>query len=229
MGDMTQARDVATGEYYHVFNRGARKNNIFNDKSDWMRFLFLILYMQSPLTVTRGSRVIASASMEDGFDIPLETQEEILKKRFVELTAFCFMPNHFHLLIKETGEHGIPQYMQRVLTGYTMYFNAKHGTSGHLFQGRYKNVHVEDNEQLLYLSAYIHRNPRELKAWKDKEEQYPFSSLQDYVDKNRWGDLIKTDIVAGQFAGTPESNYRDFVRTSTAKELEEKIPTMWPE
>ena len=127
------------------------------------------------------------------------------------------MPNHFHLLLREKEEGGIGRYMQRVLVGYTKYFNAKYETAGHLFQGRYKAVLVKDDDQLMHLSAYIHRNPRELKAWKGKEERYPYSSLQDYVDKNRWGNLISPDIIAGRFANTPDSNYRDFVRSSPAK------------
>ncbi len=152
----------------------------------------------------------------------LELEEKILSERFVELTAFCLMPNHFHLLLHERQEGGISRYMQRVLVAYTKYFNTKYAASGHVFQGRYKTVHVEDNEQLLYLSAYIHRNPRELKAWKGKEEHYPYSSLQDYIDKNRWGGLLATDIITEQFETGPNSNYRDFVRTSTAKDFKEK-------
>jgi putative transposase len=220
---MSHVRTITTGEHYHVMNRGAYKSTIFREKRDYLHFLFLILYLQSPVIIQKMTRVTKTGSVSDGFNVSLEQQEEILAERFVELISFCLMPNHFHLLMRETQEKGISLYMQRVLTAYTKYFNTKYETPGHVFQGRYKHVHVEDNEQLLYLSTYIHRNPRELSAWKGKEEQYPFSSLQDYVDKNRWGDLIKTDIIAGQFEGTTKSNYRDFVRTSTAKELEEKL------
>jgi putative transposase len=220
---MTVGRTTAVGEYYHVFNRGAQKHSIFHEKEDWMRFLFLMLYAQSPLTMSNGGRIAKGGSTTYGFEVPFETQERIVTERFVELISFCLMPNHFHLIVHETKEGGIAAYMQRVLVGYTMYHNARYQASGHVFQGRYKTTHVEDNEQLLYLSSYIHRNPRELRAWKGKEEQYPYSSLQDYVDKNRWGDLLATDIIAAQFEGTPQSNYRDFVRTSGAKELEEAL------
>ncbi len=221
---MTVPRTNAPGEYYHVFNRGARKNPTFHEKSDWLRFLFLLLYMQSPLPVSNGNRIAKKGSVTEGFGVPFELQEDILQKRFVELTSFCLMPNHFHILLKEREKNGIARYMQRVLVGYTMYFNTKYEAAGHVFQGRYETVHVKDNEQLLYLSSYIHRNPRELPAWKgDKVEHYPYSSLQDYTDKNRWGGLLATDIIAEQFETTPQSNYRDFVRTSTAKIFEEEL------
>ncbi len=217
---MALARNLVVGEYYHVFNRGAHKQDIFHDSSDWMRLLFYILYMQSPVSLSNLLRFTRSGTTADGFPVPLEELEKIISTRFVELTAFSLMPNHFHLLLLERTEFGIARYMQKVLTAYTMYFNTKYGVSGHVFQGRYKTVHVKDDDQLMHLSAYIHRNPRELRKWRGKEEQYPFSSLQDYVDKNRWGNLISTDIIAGRFENTPKSNYRDFVRTSPAKAFE---------
>jgi putative transposase len=221
---MTIARDIAQGEYYHVFNRGANKNNLFREDKDWVRFLFLLLYCQSPVVVANTPRFIRMKALEDGFSVPEKNMGEILKTRFVELISFCVMPNHFHLLVREKEEGGIARYLQRVSTGYTMYFNTKYGTSGHLFQGRYKDVHVKDNDQLLYLSAYIHRNPRELSKWKGKEESYPYSSFQDLALKNRWGDLLSEDIITGQFDGTKQSNYLDFVNMSTAKLFEAEVP-----
>lgn len=220
---MTRVRAIAPNEYYHVFNRGAFRANTFREKDDWARFLFLILYSQSPITFPRISRVVRGADMTEGFPVDLEIQEKIQTERFIELVAFCVMPNHFHLLLRENEENGISRYMQRVQLAYTNYFNEKHATSGHVFEGRYKTVHVKDDEQLMHLSAYIHRNPRELRAWKGKEGQYPWSSLQDYTGANRWGGLLATDIIASRFAGTPDSNYADFVRTSPAKLLEEEF------
>jgi putative transposase len=220
---MSRARGLAPGEYYHVFNRGAHKAPLFRDRADWLRFLFLAMYSQSSLSFPQVGRLSGVGSAEDGFPVELALAEEIIKKRSVELTAFALMPNHFHLLLLEKEEGGIAHYMQRVQLGYTHYFNKKYGVSGHLFQGTYKAVHVKDDTQLMHLSAYIHRNPRELKEWKGKEESYPWSSLQDYVAGNRWGGLLATDIIASRFEGTPQSNYRDFVRTSSAKMLEEEF------
>lgn len=214
---MTLARGIAENEYYHVYNRGAQKLTIFKESSDWIRFIFLALYMQSPHQIPNALRYARKDSIGEGFPVPLKDLELILNTRMVELVGFCLMPNHFHLIVLEKDKDGIARYMQRVNTGYTMYFNKKYKTSGHVFQGRYQTVRVDSDEQLMHLSAYIHRNPRELKAWRGKEEQYPYSSLQDYIDKNRWGNLISTDIIAGRFENTPKSNYRDFVRTSPAK------------
>lgn len=216
---VTTLRVVASGEYYHLFNRGIQRGNIFRDKNDWLRFLFLVLYCQSPIAFSNVRRLMRPAALAEGFAVPLDQQSEIIANRFVGITAFCLMPNHFHLLVRQVDDAGIARYMQRVIKGYTDYFNTKYDSSGHVFQGRYKSVHIANNDQLLHVSAYIHRNPRELHAWKDREESYPYSSLQDYIDKNRWGNILEMDILASQFRGM-DRGYRDFVRTSTAKEFQ---------
>lgn len=223
---MTLKRNTVSGEYYHLYGRGIGKNNIFRDDIDRRRFLFSLLYYQSPEKVEQVGRYVKKFSSEIGFPVSGRVLEIILNSRFVELVCFCLMPNHFHLLVKEKEDGGISAYMQRVLVGHTMYMNTKYQTSGHLFESRYKAVHVQDNRQLLYLSAYIHRNPRELAAWKDKYFEYPWSSLQDLTEANRWGGLLEADIIAEQFAAEPDSNYADFVRTSTAKMFEEELPEL---
>jgi putative transposase len=218
---------IAPGEYYHLYNRGARHQTLFRDKGDWHRFLFNILYFQSEKRFSNVSRFAKTFSPELGFTLPIDIIEEVLKLRSVELVAFCLMPNHFHLIVKEGEELGIATYMQRVIGAYTRYFNTKYETSGHVFQGPFKEVRVKDNNQLLYLSTYVHRNPRELKGWKGREFEYPWSSLQDFTKANRWGGLILPDIIVGQFDTTKDSNYADFVKTSPAKTLEKELSSIW--
>ena len=147
----------------------------------------------------------------------LKLINEITNTRYVELVGFALMPNHFHLIVQEKKEGGIARYMHRTLLSYTKYFNTKYQATGHLFQGPYKAVYVENNDQLLYLSAYIHRNPRELSGWKNKEHEYFWSSYGDYVGENRWPELLKTDIVLDQFKNRNE--YKNFIETSSAKDL----------
>ena len=212
---------IAPGEYYHIFNRGVNKQLIFHDTADRVRFLFLILYFQSPITLFNISYTVKSFIKHSVFNSDIKIKEKIIKDRFVELTSFCLMPNHFHLMIKEVEENGIARYMQRVLNSYTKYYNTKYQKSGHLFQGPYKIVHVENNDQLLHLSAYIHRNPRELKDWFKKEDIYPWSSYQDLTKKNRFEKLLITDIINGQFENKKE--YDKFIKTSPAKLLEMEL------
>lgn len=206
---------ITQGEHYHIFNRGNNKQNIFFDERDWIRFLFLVLYFQSPVSFENLSRPVSSFVKHQVFNISNQIVEKIAVNRYVELASFAFVPNHFHLMVYEKKENGISQYMQRILNAYTKYFNVKHKKTGHLFQGPFKAVHVESNEQLLHLSAYIHRNPREIKDWKNREHFYPFSSYQDYIQENRWGKLLKNKIVMDQFSSGED--YKKFTDASGAK------------
>jgi len=204
------------GEYYHIFNRGNNKQRIFSEERDWLRFLFLVMYLQSPVSFSNPGRQVTYFVKHQMFNTK-STDESILKNRFVELVSFALMPNHFHLMVRELKQGGISQYMQKVLNAYTKYFNAKNEMSGHVFQGPFKAVHIERNEQLLYLSAYIHHNPKGMPRWRKKPQDFPWSSYKDYVTNNRWGDFLTRDIILNQFASVQE--YEEFVQRSEAKEV----------
>ncbi len=207
--------EFVDGEYYHLYGRGVHKKDIFVDDRDFARFLFLVLYGQSPQAVQNVGRCVTSFIKKGTFNVQEKTLSRVLQTRHVEVVAFALMPNHFHLLVSQTREGGIPSYMHKVLMGYAKYFNERNSTSGHVFEGPFKAVPVVDNNQLLHASAYIHRNPRELPGWKNHEHRYPWSSYQDYVDENRWESLLNNDIILGQFKNKRE--VAQFIKTSSAK------------
>lgn len=213
---------ISQGEYYHLYNRGVLKQTVFLDKRDYTRFLCLILYFQSLVTLPNIGRYTTNYVQHSVLNISGKITNKIIDERHVALNAFCLMPNHFHLLVYEKEEGGIARYMQRVLNAYTKYFNTKYKKTGHLFQGPYQAVHVQNNEQLLHLSAYIHKNPRELKSWKDSEVKYQWSSYQDYQLENRWGLLLDNEVIIGQFSSLDK--YKKFVKTSLAKEKVLDLP-----
>lgn len=223
---MTQKRSFGEEEYYHVFNRGFQKSTLFRDDSDRKRFLFYILHYQSSYPLTNIQRYVTEYDPVAGFPVPEVILKEIITSRAVDLVSFCLMSNHFHLIVKERLPGGISLYMQRVGTAYTRYFNTRYDLSGHVFEDRYKAKHISDNNYLLYLSAYIHRNPSEIASWQGKEFDYPWSSLQDFTEGNRWGGLLQSDIIADQFNTTSDSNYKDFIKTSTAKVIKEELENL---
>jgi len=210
--------NIGPDEYVHVYNRGALKQPIFFNDRDRKRFLFLVLLLQSPVELRNTDRMFKEFVQDP--ELYIKNQSNELKERYVELVAFCLMPNHFHLLIHETKEGGISKYMQRIQNAYTKYINTKYQKSGHLFQGAYKAVLVENNEQLLYVSSYIHKNSKEVREWKNNYIDFPWSSYKDYVENNRWNDFLKHDIVTSQFSGKRKDTYKNFVETSVAKEDE---------
>ena len=205
---------IAQEEYYHIYNRGINKENTFLHKNDFIRALFLLLFFKSYFPIPNIGRQVEKFRRRLNLtDTEIELSD-IEKNRLVEICAFSIMPNHFHFLLKEVQEGGISFYMQRFEIAYTKYFNILHERSGYLFQGPFQSVHVYDNEQLLYLTAYIHKNPKE---WK----QYPWSSYQDFISPSRWKNLLQNEIILSQFSS--KSEYKNFVETSTAKEIDEDL------
>lgn len=217
--EMPKIKNHALEEYYHIYNRGMQKQLIFESDKDRLRFLFLLLTFQGKNTISNISRTLKQNVQSSTLNINSELINDILQDKIVELVVFCLMPNHFHLIIKELEEGGIAKYMQRVLTAYTKYFNICHQKTGHLFQGSYKSVFLEDDIQLMHTSAYIHKNPLELKEWKKKLEKYPWSSYQDYIFKNHWGSLLSQNIILDRYLESENiDSYKNFVETSPAKE-----------
>lgn len=211
----TMYRRTFLNGYFHIYGRGNYKQDVFLSEKDYARFLFLVVYHQSPTSFTNVTRRVSHYVQHRMFNISEDEVREISDKRHVELINFALMPNHFHLTVFEKEDGGISRYMQRILNGYTKYHNTKYEKSGHLFQGPFKARHIEDDNYLSYLSAYIHKNPTEIAGWKNKEHVYPWSSFQDYVADNRWGKLLNHEIVTQKF--TDGEEYKEFVNTSGAK------------
>ncbi|MSR78696.1 MAG: hypothetical protein EXS59_00940 [Candidatus Taylorbacteria bacterium] len=208
----------ATEEYYHIFNRGNNKDVICKNKQDYARLLFVFLHFQSPLSIRNIGRHTKEFEKTGTFGVDADLINHIIFKREVALVNFSILQNHFHLTLLELKENGISRYMHRTQNSFAKYFNAKYKKEhvGHVFQGSFGAVHQENNEQILYLSSYIHRNIRDINEWKNSEKSYPWSSFQDYIGTNRWGGLLQPEIILEQFKSPSE--YKSFVDSSPAKE-----------
>ena len=173
-------QNFASGEFYHLYNRGTEKRVIFKDVKDYRHFLFLMY-------ICNTTKSIELRKIGENFD-----REETL----VEIGAYCLMPNHFHILITEKTEDGISTYMRKLLTAYSMYFNKKYERTGKLYEGVFKSTHVNKDNYLKYLYSYIHLNPAKLidKNWKTNKHKdtsnllkfvfdYPYSSLKEYSEE----------------------------------------------
>jgi putative transposase len=177
--------------------------------------LFLILFFQSPKTFRNIGREVNYFLKNKSFKTD---EKEVISDRFVELINFCLMPNHFHMTVKNVTDNGISTYLHRVQNAYAHYFNTRYEKSGHVFQGTYKAKRISSDEQLQHLSAYIHKNPKEINSVKNTED-YPWSSFFDYVQENRWGDIIVPDVILGGYSS--KEKYKDFVKTNTAKDSDQ--------
>jgi putative transposase len=177
--------DKYESAYFHIYNRGSDKRIIFMDKWDYERFLFCLKEFNTEKRVnirdlketransTPTSKVGVSPTLEVGV---VGVQADIHK--LVEIFCFCLMPNHYHLILKESIEGGTAKFMNKLNAGYTKYFNLKYKRSGHLFQGKYKSKEINADFYLTYLTGYIHLNPK-------FPEQYKYSSYLDYLGKKK--------------------------------------------
>jgi putative transposase len=129
----------------------------------------------------------------------------------VQIIAYCLLPNHFHLLLKQQKENGISKYMANLTNSYARYFNPKHKRRGPLFEGRFKAVRIETDQQLLHVNRYIHLNPYSSFLTKTVEQlfSYPYSSLPQYL-KNGNSDSLEKEIIL-DFFKTP-SSYKEFLK-----------------
>jgi|SRR3989338_2060772 len=191
---MSRNFKIVPGELYHIYNRGTDKRNIFTSVHDYERFLTL-LYVSNGSTPVHLQ--LQGSTLNKVRDIDLD-------KKLVNMGAYCLMPNHFHAILSGIEMDGVSRFMQKLTTGYTMYFNKRHERSGSLFQGRYKAVHIDKDRYLKYLMAYIHLNPIKIidSKWKEEGikdlkksethlESYKYSSYLDYV----LGDRIESCIL----------------------------------
>lgn len=206
----------AEGEYYHVCGRGNNKQEIFHHSYDYIRFLSYLLCSQADKVIDLN-KVNELLKKDSEKFLDQEFANEIARDAYVDLVGFCLMPNHYHLVLLNKTENGISRFMQRVLNGYTRYSNTKYERTGHVFQGPFKAVHVDDNGQLIYLSAYVHLNPRELPNWKSNPHEYLWSSFKNYLNGQRFQGLLKPGIILDQFPYL--SDYHKVTMNSGAKEL----------
>lgn len=177
------------GEYYHIYNRGVDKRNIFSDKSDLKRFL-------QSMDEFNTKNPIGSL-YENSFIKELGGKAS----KLVNFIAYCLNPNHYHFILTPLVEKGIEKFMQRLGTGYTMYFNEKNKRSGSLFQGKFKSKHIDSNNYLLQASSYVNLNNYDKNGIIKKSLNA--SSWIEYIQPNN-RNFCEKSIILGQFQSKKE-------------------------
>jgi len=208
MPNRNTRRIYAENTFYHIYNRGVEKRIIFKDEKDYKVFLSYIKeYLLSRPEI----------SPHEGLTLKGQTftwtprQPKNYHDR-LELHAYCLMPNHFHLLIKQMDKSSIKEFMQSLGTRYIMYFNKRYNRVGSLFQGRYKTSIVNNDSYILHLSRYIHLNPSEY----TDDLANAYSSYGDYLGQRntKW---VKTEFILKYFSRSTNpmfnrtNSYKDFV------------------
>ncbi|TSC86408.1 MAG: transposase [Parcubacteria group bacterium Gr01-1014_8] len=174
-------------EWYHCYNRGIDKRATFKYGHDYERFLQLLYLCNAKEPVHRSN--LTARTTKEVMNVPRQAE-------IVSIGAYCLMPNHFHLLVKEKTIGGITAFMQRLGTAYTMYFNIKHGRIGNLFYKPFRSRHVIDDRYFQRVVEYLHCNPAELfevnwkqgvvkdmQALEKRISSYRYSSFSDYHEE----------------------------------------------
>ena len=210
---------LATGEIYHVLNRGVASQPIFRSKRDYQRAQETIFFYQIKQLPLSFSRFLSLSSAR---------RQEMLRERrkkkdfWVEIIAYCLMPNHFHFLLKQVDKSGISIFMSQFSNSYTRFFNLNRNRTGPLLQGKFKAIRIETEEQLNHISRYIHLNPYSSYVVKTLKQTitYPFSSLSEYLNPQLTS-LCQKEIIMNNFKTT--SQYEKFVlnRADYQRRLEE--------
>lgn len=193
--------EFANLEVYHLYNRGVAKQIIFNDWGDYQRFVdCLSFYLDA-----KPERKLSTAK-KWGDELRATLSRPAIQP-MVEILAYCLMSNHFHLAVRQLTENGISLFMQRTLNSYVRYYNTRHSRVGPLFQGTYRAVHVETDEQLLHMSRYLHLNPHVARLTGELLT-YPWSSYGLYL-ANRSNRLCRSDFILKMIGGA--KRYENFV------------------
>ena len=206
-----------SGNIYHIYNRGIEKRDIFMEDLDYFRFIHDLFEFNDQAPAGKFSQ-FSQAQKQKQSEAGLPSVKP--RKLLVEILAFALMPNHFHLLIRQKEKKGIVKFMQKLGTGYTMYFNQKYERVGSLFQGRFKAVAVLKEKHLLYLPFYIHLNCLDLiePDWRNGKienfkkaikffESYRWSSYLDYIGKKNFSSVTQRQFLLKCLGG--EKKYKE--------------------
>lgn len=213
---MLRKVDFAPDCYYHIYNRGTDKRNIFLKNSDYLRFIVLLYICNNTEPVRIKDLLSRGRSLGDILEIKRE-------KTLVDIGVYCLIPNHFHLLVREKQDNGISVFLKKLSTGYAMYVNKKNERSGNLFQGRFKAELADKDEYLKYLFAYIHLNPvkliepfwkergiKDIKKAKEFLANYKWSSYQAYIDEKKVNPILEKSVFPEYF-GSPRE-FTNFIQ-----------------
>ena len=192
---MAQRRiPLVEGEFFHVYNRGNSKQNIFLDDHDRDRFMKLLYLCNSKKSFNFRNDIVRTKINAWDFD---------RGETIVAIGAWVLMSNHFHIYITpkpclgeeclgdEEKQTTITEFMHKLLTSYSKYFNKKYKRSGSLFESEFKSVHIDSDPQAKYIFSYIHLNPIKLidSKWKESGVK-DFKKTQNFLKSYKWSSYL---------------------------------------
>jgi len=217
------------GSFYHVYNRGVDKRRIFMDDQDYSYFLYELGEFNKPAHSTNLIRTLNKN---------VKGPTSHINGEYADVCCYVLMPNHYHLILRQLKDNGISKLIQKLGTGYTMFFNKKYERKGVLFEGKYKVKPVDSDEYLMHLSRYLHLNPvslidpqwknKGIKAWKktnDFIKNYRWSSYSAYISSENDNvkgptshrEILSKDFIMDYFKNSSDK-YEKFISSWTQED-----------
>ena len=211
------------GEIYHVIMRGVDGRIIFPHKNDCFRFIFNLFMLNNENLISQlykrhfvGQFIKLMSASEADIKIDKVLGKYLTERSIlVDVLTFALVKNHFHLLLRQVEENGISLFMQKLGAGYAIYINKKYERQGHLFQGRFKAVHIQNNDQAQHIFVYVHTNTlgliqpgwREIGIKDPKKaikflENSPLSSYPDYIGVEKFPLVTNREFFLKLLGGT---------------------------
>jgi putative transposase len=193
----TRKTILENGRFYHILNRSIQNIPIFSEPRQCEVFLDLLKFYNQlnppgKFSINKNAKIKPSIKKNE---------------KIVSIINYCLMPNHFHLTLLQEENRGITIFMQRVMNSFSHFYNIKFQNVGPLFQGSFKSIEINNIEQLLHLSRYIHLNPVTANMV-DEPKDYIFSSYRSYIGLEK-SDLIDPKPILSEFKSVKK--YKRFV------------------
>ena len=202
--------DFYNNGVYHIFNKTVNEQRVFDSSIYCNKFLDIIEYYRSSKAKISYSRI---KNFELDFQKKLH-KKILLKKYFnVEIFSFSLMPNHFHFLLQQKKDNGIPIFMADILNSFTRFYNIKNKKLGPLFLPRFKSRKITSDEIAKHVSRYIHLNHLTSGMLKKIGEliNYPWTSLPEYISDKKG--ICSTKFILDLFDGNKD-RYRKFLENN---------------
>ena len=194
----------ANGEIYHIFNQSIANEEIFAGKRNLVKILHLIDYYRFKQKISFSRLKLLTRNAR--FEYLSEVRKQ---KPLIEMYAYAYMPNHFHILLKQIQDNGIVTFASNIQNSFAKYFNIRHNRGGSLFKRPFKAKWIDSGETLTHVSRYIHLNPVTSYIVEYHElETYPWTSYPFYVGTKK-DNLVDTKLILDIFGS--RKNYTDFV------------------
>lgn len=213
---------IVDNEYYHIYNRGVDKRDVFSDEKDYFRFLLSMNLLNDKeggimIKWRDYKKSVKNAKLNDFLKLSFRKRENL-----VDIISYCLMSNHYHFILKQNVERGIERFLHKLGTSFTKYFNEKHKRNGSLFQGSFKSSHINSTAKLLRLAVYVSGNSEIHKV--SSAKKYPWCSFLLHSG-NKKSDIINDHVLSEHFRSRQDfeeyanENIRDFQERKQDQEI----------